>query len=67
MTNVDYVKLIVLETNELEEAVSAYEKAKPERKYTYEYVDVPRCHSKEAVKRRITQLRQDLLMLGEGL
>lgn len=67
MTNVDHMKLIVLETKDLEEAVNAYEKAKSERKYTYEYVDVPRCHSKEAVKRRITQLRQDLLMLKKGM
>lgn len=67
MTNVDNMELIVLGTKDLEEAVSAYEKAKSERKYTYEYVDVPRYHSKRAIKRRITQLRQDLLMLGEGL
>ena len=64
MNNLDRMKLIVLATQDLNDAVNAYEKA---RKVNPETDDVwwnlQRYHTRESIKRRIRQLRQDLLLL----
>lgn len=67
MTNLDRMKLLMLETKDLDEAVKVYEKAKAENKFVYAGYAVPMHCSKEAIKRRIAQMRQDLLILGKEL
>lgn len=67
MNNLDRMKLLTLAAKDLDDAVKVYEKAKAENKYVYARCDVPKHCSKEAIKRRITQLRQDLLLLEKGL
>lgn len=66
MNNLDRMKLIMLATQDLNDAVIAYEKA---RKVNPETDDVwwnhPRYHTRESIRRRIKQLRQDLLQLGK--
>ena len=64
MTILDRMKLIQLAVKDLNEAVNAYENA---RKVNPETSDVwwqlPRYHTRESIRRRIKQLRQDLLQL----
>lgn len=64
MNNLDRMKLIMLATQDLNDAVIAYEKA---RKVNPETDDVwwnlPRYHTRESIRRRINQLRQDLLQI----
>ena len=69
MTNREWAKLIVLATKDLEEVVNVYEKAAAASStgYVYAGYEVPKHHSKETIKRRITQIRHDLLMLEKGL
>lgn len=66
MNNLDRMKLIILATQDLNDAVNAYENA---RKVNPETDDVwwnlPRYHTRESICRRIKQLRQDLLQLGK--
>lgn len=66
MTNLDRMKLIQLAVKDLNEAVNAYENA---RKVNHEPYDVlwnlPRYHTRESIRRRIMQLRQDLFQLGK--
>lgn len=66
MNNLDRMKLIMLATQDMNDAVNAYEKA---RKLNPETDDVwwnlPRYHTRESIQRRIRQLRQDLLQLGK--
>ena len=68
MTNLDWMKLIQLAVKDLDAAVKVYEKAKAEnRGVAYAGYEVPMHCSKEAIKRRITQIRQDLLQMEKGL
>ena len=52
---------------DLEAAVKVYETAKASNLWVRAGVEVPLHCSKEAIKRRITQIRQDLLQLEKGL
>lgn len=67
MTNSERMKMLMLAVKDLNEAVGVYEKVKAEDKNVWGGINVPKHYSKEAIKRRITQIRQDLLILGEGL
>lgn len=67
MTNLDRMKMLVLATKDLEDTVEAYEKAKADKGSAVYVWDVPRHYTKEAVKRRITQIRRDLLLLEKEL
>ena len=67
MTNLDRMKLLMLTAKDLDDAVKAYEKAKAEVRWIRAGYEVPMHHSKEAIKRRIVQMRQDLLLLEKGL
>lgn len=67
MTILDRMKLLTLAAKDLNDAVSVYGKAKAEVKYVWVGRDVPMHCSKEAIKRRITQMRQDLLLLEKEL
>ena len=67
MTNLDRMKMLALEVKNLEEAVKTYEKTKANKDrpvYTWE---LPRHCTKEAIKRLITQIRQDLLLLEKEM
>lgn len=68
MTNLDRMKMLALAVKDLEEAVKTYEKIKAEHggKITFSLY-LPRPVTKEAIKRRITQIRQDLLLLEKEL
>lgn len=65
----DRVDLLMLAARDLEEAVKAYAKAKKESPHGYVLagVHVPLHYSKEAIERRIVQMRQDLNVLKEEL
>lgn len=68
MTNLERMKMLTLAIKDMDDAVRAYEKAKAENGgYAYAGYGVPTHHSKEAIKRRITQIRQDLLVLEKEL
>ena len=69
MNSTERMSLIMLQVRDLEEAVKAYAKAKKESPYNYVYAgnNVPLHHSKEAIERRILQIRQDLNVLREEL
>jgi hypothetical protein len=67
MTIIDRMKMLTLASKDLNEAVKVYADAKAERKYVYAGCAVPLHCSKEAIKRRITQMRQDLLLLEKEL
>ena len=67
MTNLDRMKLLMLMVKDLDDAVKVYEKARADGSYVYAGCAVPMHCSKEAIKRRITQIRQDLLLLEKGL
>ena len=67
MTILDRMKLLTLAAKDLNDAVNVYGKAKAEDKYVYAGCTVPMHCSKEAIKRRITQMRQDLLLLEKEL
>lgn len=67
MTNLEWMKLMTLAMKDLKEAVEVYEKAKVEGRRVWSGYDVPKHCSKEAIERRITQIRQDLLQLEKGL
>ena len=65
MNNLDRMKLIKLGVKDLEEAVCAYEKARKENPGRDEcFWNLPKHHNRAAIQRRIKQMRQDLLMLG---
>lgn len=62
MTTNEYMQLINLATKDLKEAVNTYlSESKKGRDM------VPKSCTKSAIKRRITQLRADLLVLEEEL
>lgn len=67
MTILDRMKILTLASKDLNEAVKVYEDAKAEGKYVYAGRSVPMHCSKEAIKRRIKQMRQDLLLLEKEL
>ena len=68
MVNLERMKMLTLEVKDMNDAVQAYEKAKAGNGgYAYAGYEVPMHHSKEAIKRRITQIRQDLLVLEKEL
>jgi transcription initiation factor IIE alpha subunit len=68
MTNLDRMKMLALATKDLEDAVKAYEKIKAEHGGHITYsLYLPKPYTKEAIKRRITQIRQDLLLLEKEL
>ena len=60
----DRVQMLRLTTKDLFEAVEVYT-ASARSKLGYGWVPLP--YTKEAIKRRITQLRQDLLLLEKEL
>lgn len=65
MKNSDRMKLIKLGLEDLEEAASAYEKAREENPGRDEcFWNLPKPHTRAAIQRRIKQLRQDLLLIG---
>lgn len=59
--------MLMLAAKDLDEAVKVYEKARADGSYVYAGCAVPMHCGKEAIKRRITQMRQDLLLLEKGL
>lgn len=65
----DRINLIMLAAKDLNEAVNAYAKAAGNAPHGWVQasINVPLYHSKEAIERRIVQMRQDLLMLREEL
>lgn len=67
VTNLDRLKMLMFAAKDLEDAVKVYERAKTEKSYVYAGYNVPMHCGKEAIKRRITQMRQDLLQLEKGL
>lgn len=69
MTDRDRMALVNLAVKDLNDAVNEYVKAKKEsgNRTPYPGYDVPMHCSKESIKRRIKQLRQDLLLLEKGL
>lgn len=67
MTILDRMKMLTLASKELGEAVKVYADAKAEDKYVYAGCSVPMHCSKEAIKRRIKQMRQDLLLVEKEL
>ena len=67
MTTLDRMKMLALAAKDLEEAVQVYEKAKADKGSPVYVWDVPRHCTREAIKRRITQIRQDLLALEREL
>lgn len=67
MTNLDRMKMLTLAMKDLDDAVKVYEKARADGSYVYAGCAVPMHCGKEAIKRRITQMRQDLLLLEKGL
>lgn len=67
MNNFDRMKMIMLAAKDLEDAVKVYAKVVAEDRYTYPGCNIPLHCTKEAIKRRITQMRQDLLLLEKGL
>lgn len=62
MTISELTTLITLATKDLKEAVCTYQS---ERKKGYSYI--PKSCTKTAIKRRITQIRTDLLELEQEL
>ena len=67
MTNLDRMKMLALAVKDLDEAVKVYEKVKAEDHYTCAGCNIPMHCTKESIKRRITQIRQDLLLLEKEL
>lgn len=67
MRPIDRMVLVTMSAQDLEEAVRAYEKAKKDSGRVWAGYEVPMYHSKESIKRRIVQMRQDLLMLEKSL
>ena len=66
MNNIDRMNLIKLGVKDLEEAASAYEKARKENPGRDEcFWNLPKHHTRAAIQRRIKQLRQDLLLMGK--
>jgi hypothetical protein len=62
----DRIDLLMLAAKDLEEAVKAYAKAAKEG-CVFAGTSVPLRYSKEAIERRIVQMRQDLNTLREEL
>lgn len=67
MSILDRMKLLMLAVKDLYDAVNVYEKAKAENRWVRAGNEVPMHCSKNAIKRRIAQMRQDLLLLEKGL
>lgn len=67
MKTVDRMQMLSLAVDDLSEAVNVYAKAKEDTGYAWAGNVVPLHCSKKSIKRRITQIRQDLLMLEKEL
>ena len=68
MTNLERMKLLTLAMKDMNDAVQVYEKAKADNGgHVYAGCGVPKHFSKESIKRRITQIRQDLLVMEKEL
>ena len=69
MTLEEQARLVELAVKDLREAVYFYAHAQEKKDYKTPRAgyDIPRCYSKESIKRRVTQIRQDLLLLERGL
>ena len=67
MTNLDRMKMLTLAIKDLDEAVKVYEKVKAKDRRTYAGYNIPMHCTKESIKRRITQMRQDLLLLEKEM
>lgn len=69
MQSKERMQLISLAIKDLAEAVAAYEEAQAKCKYGSPSVGygIPAHYSKEAIKRRIVTLRQDLKQLEDAL
>ena len=69
MKTLEWMKLISLSLKDLADAIEVYDKAEREMKNGAKSWQVykPNYYSKEAIKRRITQIRQDLLLLEKEL
>ena len=67
MNNLDRMKFLMLLANDLNDAMQVYENIKAVDKVIYPGCNVPMHCNKKAIKRRITQMRQDLLLLEKGL
>ena len=67
MNNLDRMKLLMLLANDLNDAIKIYDKVKSEDRYINPGCNIPMHCSKEAIKRRIRQMRQDLLRLEKEL
>ena len=64
MNNIARMDMIKLGVKDLEEAVCAYEYARKKNPNTFDYLwGLPDYHTREAINRKIVQLRQDLLLL----
>ena len=64
MNNIDRMDMIKLGVKDLEEAVCAYEYARKKNPNIGDYQwGLPDYHTREAINRKIVQLRQDLLLL----
>ena len=64
MNNIDRMDMIKLGVKDLEEAVCAYEYARKKNPNTLDDLwGLPDYHTREAINRKIVQLRQDLLLL----
>lgn len=60
------IQLIELLSEELHATASIYEKAKSENKSTNTGGEITNFESREAIKRRITVLREELLQLSKS-
>ena len=67
MTYLDRMKLLMLLANDLNDAVKVYDKVKAKDNYTCAGYNIPMHCTKRAIERRITQMRQDLLLLEKEL
>ena len=67
MTNLERMKMLTLAAKDLDEAVKVYDKVKAKDGHTYAGYNISMHCTKEAIRRRITQMRQDLLLLGKEL
>lgn len=67
MNLVDRMKMLSLAMTDLSESVNVYAKAKEDTGYPFVGSVVHSSCSKKAITRRITQIRQDLIMLEKEM
>lgn len=63
MKPMERMVLLMMSVQDLSEAVEIYAKCMEDNGHVYSGYDVPLYHSKDSIKRRIVQMRQNLLML----